>query len=130
MTMTKNGSARFTTMLSIGVAAVGLASAGITGAYQLISMTTEVRVLTQEKDSLAGMVNRQRADIATLALEVNRQKSALIEIETQFCATDNMRNIIHANDLRIQAMVWRKVFGDELPTANAFYPRVCNRREP
>lgn len=48
----------------------------------------------------------------------------LIEIETQECSQDNMRNLNHANDLRIMAMLWKKTFGDDLPIANTFYPRI------
>jgi hypothetical protein len=35
-----------------------------------------------------------------------------------------LRNQIHATDLRLQAMLWKKVFGDDMPVANAFYARV------
>lgn len=55
-----------------------------------------------------------------------RQK--LVEIETQFCASDIVRNLLHATDMRVQAMLWSKVFPDvRLPTDNTFYAKVCNR---
>lgn len=49
------------------------------------------------------------------------------EIETQFCASDIVRNLMHANDLRQVALLWKKVYGEDYPTNNAFYPQVCNR---
>lgn len=49
------------------------------------------------------------------------------EIETQFCASDIVRNLMHANDLRQVALLWKKVYGEEYPTDNSFYPQVCNR---
>jgi hypothetical protein len=48
----------------------------------------------------------------------------LVEIETQFCAEDSMRNLMHASDLRFLGLLWSKTFGQDLPTANAFYPSV------
>ncbi len=48
----------------------------------------------------------------------------LREIETQFRATDQIRNIMHANDMRVQAMLWKKSFGSEYPIDNAYYPTI------
>ena len=45
------------------------------------------------------------------------------------CGSDVVRNLMHANDLRLFAMLWHKVFaGSDIPTDNAFYPQVCNRQ--
>lgn len=53
----------------------------------------------------------------------------LVEIETQFCASDIVRNLIHAHDMRIQALLWTKAYsGEHMPTDNAFYPHICNRQ--
>jgi hypothetical protein len=55
-------------------------------------------------------------------------RSQLVEIETQFCAGDTARNLMHASDMRITSMLWSKVNpGAILPTDNAFYPSICNR---
>lgn len=66
--------------------------------------------------------------IQALRQETASQNAALIEIETQFCGQDNLRSQIHAQDLRIEAMLWKKLFGEEMPISNAFYARVgrCN----
>jgi hypothetical protein len=61
--------------------------------------------------------------------KINSQADALVEIETQFCATDIVRNLMHANDMRIQSMLWAKAYpGSVLPTDNAYYPTICNRK--
>ncbi len=60
-----------------------------------------------------------------LRTQVGKQESALVEIETQFCGADNMRNLTHAYDMRFMSMVWSKVFaGEKIPTDNAFYPTI------
>lgn len=52
--------------------------------------------------------------------------ASLVEIETQFCASDVIRNLMHATDLRLFAMLWHKAFPEvTLPTDNAFYPKIC-----
>jgi hypothetical protein len=71
----------------------------------------------------AGISDR----LAELRVDTTQLKAGEIEIETQFCASDIVRNMLHADDLRNQSMLWRKAFGDSLPTDNAFYPQICNR---
>jgi transcriptional regulator of met regulon len=52
----------------------------------------------------------------------------MVEIETQFCARDIISNLMHANDLRMLSMLWKKTFdGSTYPTDNTFYPKVCNQ---
>jgi hypothetical protein len=58
-----------------------------------------------------------RADIAAIRRD-------MVEIETQFCSEDAIRNLMHANDLRDFSVLWAKVMGGELPISNAYYPHV------
>lgn len=51
----------------------------------------------------------------------------LREVETQFCASDIVRNLMHANDMRTTSVLWAKVFIGVMPTDNAYYPVICNR---
>jgi hypothetical protein len=61
-------------------------------------------------------------------LQASVMEARLTEIETQFCASDIVRNLMHANDLRMFSMLWKGVFPHaEYPIQNAFYPKVCNR---
>jgi hypothetical protein len=59
--------------------------------------------------------------------QIAQLRSALVEIETQFCASDSVRNLMHAQDLRYFAMLWHKVFRDsDLTTDQAYYPVICH----
>jgi hypothetical protein len=69
-------------------------------------------------------------EISALRSRVQAQELALNEVETQFCAQDIVRNLMHANDLREIAMMWQKLFDQRFPTDNAFYPTICNRKTP
>jgi hypothetical protein len=75
-----------------------------------------------QSETLAGNnLAERRAQQAAMAAK-------LVEIETQFCASDIVRNSIHAYDQRFFAMLWAKAYpGEKYPTDNAYYPRVCNR---
>jgi hypothetical protein len=73
------------------------------------------------EDNLSAQVAETRASSATF-------KAQLVEIETQFCSSDSVRNLTHASDMRIVSMLWAKVNpGQIYPIDNAFYPVVCNR---
>jgi hypothetical protein len=72
------------------------------------------------KTTQVTMVDR----LQELRQRLTSQQAALIEIETQFCGADNLRSQIHANDLRVTAMMWKKLYGEEMPISNAFYARV------
>lgn len=68
------------------------------------------------------------ADIRALQIKQNTLDVGLNEIETQFCAQDIVRNLMHANDMRNVTLLWEKTFGMRLSTDNAYYPTICNRR--
>jgi hypothetical protein len=84
---------------------------------------TDRAQLNERIRSLEGAVvanaGEQRAKFGVL-------DASLIEIETQFCASDVVRNLIQADDMRLFSMLWHKAFPDvALPTDNAFYPKIC-----
>lgn len=67
-----------------------------------------------------GQAERKEADA--------RFTAALVEIETQFCASDAVRNMMYAQELRIMSILWSATHKNErFPTDNALYPEVCNR---
>src|SRR6266851_10398853 len=66
--------------------------------------------------------------ITTLRADMAATRADLREVETQFWGSDIVRNLMHANDLRLLSILWHKNFPDSIfPTDNAHYPRVCNR---
>lgn len=51
--------------------------------------------------------------------------AALTEVETQFCNGDYVRNLMHANELRIISLLWSKAYpGERYPTDNSYYPKI------
>lgn len=55
-------------------------------------------------------------------------QARLTEIETQFCAADIIRNLMHAQDMRVFSIIWHKTMPTtNYPTDNAYYPQICNR---
>lgn len=67
----------------------------------------------------------QNDRLIVLRNETVQQKAALVEIETQFCNGDYVRNLMHANELRVISLLWSKSFPDtHYPTDNAYYPRI------
>lgn len=49
----------------------------------------------------------------------------LIEIETQFRASDQSRNVQFANQQRLDALLWEKTFaGSRFPTDAIYYPSI------
>jgi hypothetical protein len=57
----------------------------------------------------ASLAERRAAQAAVSA--------KLVEVETQFCASDVMRNLTHAQDMRTTAVLWRQAFPNN-PIAN------------
>lgn len=79
-----------------------------------------ISMLTERIRTLEGKADTNGINIATM-------QTKLTEIETQFCASDIVRNLMHANDMREIAVLYEKLYGQRKPTDNAFYPMICNR---
>jgi hypothetical protein len=63
--------------------------------------------------------------------DIAQISQSLVEIETQFCSSDIVRNLMHSTDERTQAILWHRIFPDTtMPTDNSYYPQVCNRVTP
>lgn len=60
-------------------------------------------------------------------IDITRLETSQVETETQFCASDIVRNLMHANDMREIAMLHNAVFHTTYPTDNAYYPVICRR---
>jgi hypothetical protein len=120
----KNGVSRAGVYLS--AAASGAMLLGLVGAVFYVGFSTRAN-----SDAIAGqaLVNQAlNVEIRALQLRAEAQAVAMNEIETQFCGEDIVRNLMHANDMRTMALLWEKTFAGRMPTDNAFYPSICNRR--
>lgn len=66
--------------------------------------------------------------LTALQIKLNAIEISQNETETQFCAQDIVRNLMHANDMRGVSILWEKAGLGRMPTDNAYYPTICNRR--
>ncbi len=120
-----NGIGRVALIASIG--ASGLLLLGAIGGFFYVAFQTRsnsdlLEVNSNKIQELQGLVSDTRG-------RLSGQEMALNEIETQFCGEDIVRNLMHANDMRVQSMLWAKTFpGSILPTDNSYYPNICNRK--
>lgn len=108
----------------------------------LSSNTDRIAALTNQATASTASDGASRADRDQLNVRVRAMEGAnasrrteqsviearMAEVETQFCSRDIISNLMHATDLRMMSMLWRKVFiGSVFPTDNSFYPKVCNQ---
>jgi hypothetical protein len=85
---------------------------------------------TQLNSRVSEMEHAMSSGVAERRAAQATMNAKLVEIETQFCAADVMRNLTHAQDMRTTAVLWRQAFPQNpLPTDNAYYPHICNRAE-
>jgi len=78
------------------------------------------RVLTLESRTIAD----QDREVGRTVQIAGMQRD-LIAVETQFCAEEELRNLMHATDLRLLAVLWSKSMGTEIQIANTYYPRIA-----
>jgi len=119
-----NGNARWQTVGTFAAIAVILFGGLIT---TLVKINTVQNTADAQAVHIAALERQSTFDqekIAELRAIAAKNGADLIEIETQFCASDSIRNQITAWDLRIFAVLWKKTFGDVLPTDNAFYGQI------
>lgn len=77
--------------------------------------------LSALETSVASNQGERRSQFAVMSAK-------LVEIETQFCASDIVRNLLRSDDMRIRSVMWAKLYpGEKMPTDNSYYPRICNR---
>lgn len=140
MTAPQNGNARrqfWVSVSGVGVTVLGLFIGAIWWLSSLQgTLNEQQKALVQEKADRAEAVSqfnrrigRLEKDNGELKTENARLHESLNEIETQFCAGDIVRNLMHANEMRDQAVLWEKTFGIRKPTDNAYYPVICNRKQ-
>jgi hypothetical protein len=92
--------------------------------------------------SLEATVSNQQARLASLESNYNlmaereillrttiaTMTAKMLEIDTQLCSEDHIRNLTQAQNLRFLSMIWKKVFPDsDVPAGDTYYPTVCNR---
>jgi hypothetical protein len=125
--VTVNGNGRLLSWLpAIGIM-VGIIAGIITYTSQIAQLSNSVTGIDARLASIERRLDSLNDVAGKNQNEVIAQAQALKEIETQFCSSDLVRNLMHANDMRQMAVLWKKVMGDSIPTDNAYYPMICNR---
>jgi hypothetical protein len=113
-----NGASRLGLWLSIAISA-GLLF-GMIGTVFYVGFRVQATA-----DALDLLVRRTAViedKIAILQDRLTRMETSQTEIETQFCGVARDVNRMHANDMRVFALLWHKSFGDTYPTDNSYYP--------
>lgn len=88
--------------------------------YAIISpIKTEI-----EGNGKVATLQREIADLKIQnAQELNNAR--FVEIETQFRAADQSRNVQFATQQRIDAILWEKTFGTRYPSDAVYYPNIA-----
>lgn len=132
MTAAANGNGYSRTNFYISV--IGSALAALAVIVSLIFWISGVaqggQTNTKTSEGLDGRLSRLEDIVGANGIKITTLQRNQNEIETQFCANDIVRNLMHANDLREVSLLWQKVYGTVFPISNAYYPTICNRAVP
>ena len=103
-----------------------------TGAWSIVAtfttMSNSLSALAIKVGEIDKELDQAKAKLADSTLRISSLRSALTEIETQFCAEDIIRNQAHEANQRLQSAMFEKIFGQRIATDNAYYPVICNRQ--
>lgn len=132
MTGVVNGNGTAKWQLWVSMAGVGLVVlASLIGLFvQLATMQGQLRGLDARMDGMSRRMDAAEVRISDHRSKIDHLDAATVEIETQFRASDQTRNMSHAADMRVQAMLWEKVYKQRYPTDNAYYPTIARTDPP
>lgn len=94
-------------------------------------LEASARVSEMDRDKLNAQAGRNSSEIARLEREItvtqSTLKDQLVEVESQFRAVGQMQNMRHATNQQLFGLIWRKVYGEELPLSS-FYPDMSRNK--
>lgn len=122
-----NGAVRWQAWAGIIFTAILILASLVTYAVQINGAERDAADARQQAANLEARLATANARIEQGTAQITAIRENLKEIETQFAASDIVRNLMHANDLRVQSLLWQKVYGVPFPTDNAYYPSIANR---
>lgn len=113
----------------IPIAAGGVAAFLSGGAflYQVFHVSYQQQTNTAAIAALRSDVEKLEAASVSADATIKAMQRDLNELETEICAEDDLRNLMHAAELRDLAMLYEKIEGRSYQIGNAFYPQVCRR---
>lgn len=112
-----------------GAATVSIAVIGAMWVFisQIAGMSSDIAQLKERVGALQVQAFRNGEIIGSAVTSISVIRTQLREVETQFRGSDQIRNLMHAETLRVQSMLWEKTFpGTTFPTANAYYPVISD----
>lgn len=84
------------------------------------------QVSEKDREKLNEAAVRRDEHLGRLDAEDQVLSAKLVEVETQFKAADQSRNVQFANQLRWDSLLWEKAFGTRFPSEVAFYPNISS----
>lgn len=119
-----NGSNRWTMIIAAG--ALALSFGGNIWSFALSGTTTAQQVVSQQGqlDDIKRRLGQIEESSRTEASAVVKIQSDLTRVETQFCNSSNIVNLMHSKELSILAPLFHKAFGETYPTDLTTYPRI------
>ena len=64
--------------------------------------------------------------VITLYMKISALESKIEEIETQFRAVDEFRNVNLAGQMRFNALLWQKAYGETFPS-EVYFPTISRK---
>lgn len=128
MSETPNGNGNGTwARWQVVLGAVGtMFTVGAAATFLIAAITTQGQQITELKarlDAQVTLVTQSYDRLQTAQENIAAIRRDLIEIETQFCSEDALRNQGHANDLRTFAIIM-DTLKIKFDISNAYYGRV------
>jgi len=78
-------------------------------------------------DQVGEIGSRQAKNEKDVSNIQSSLKDQLVEVESQFRAVGQMQNMRHANNQQLFGLLWKKVYGEELPMSS-FYPDMSRNK--
>lgn len=116
-----NGTARW--QLWASVASVALILLGA-----MMTLYVEVNTAYATANELKERVERMSVALSDQQSKLNTVCADLIEVETQFKASDQVRNLIHVNDLRNYSVLYKKVMKEDYPVGEPYLPTIAQEQ--
>lgn len=109
--------------ITIFTAAAGLAAA----IFWIGNIASQITVNTEHLKTVDARLNLTETEQRHQDIDIAKLIRDQDKISSEFCGDDQIRNLMHANELRIEAILWSKVFTTTYPTDNTYYPTLCQR---
>lgn len=81
----------------------------------------------KDRDLIHSSIGANTDRIASAEVRDQKFEAALTEVETQFRASDQVRNLQDANQWRIISLIFEKSFKQKFPSDIQYYPNISQK---